>query len=212
MIVAIDGPSASGKGTLARRLAEALGFAHLDTGMIYRAVAAKLLARGQDPEDSAAALAAAHDLSAADLERDDLREEAVSQASSKVAALPEVRSALLDFQRRFAHEPPGGAPGAVLDGRDIGTVVCPEAEVKIFITATPEARAERRHRELIDRGKASIYPRVLQEMQERDARDGGRAAAPLRPAEGASVMDTTEMDADAVLEAAMQLVAAQRQA
>ncbi len=175
--------------------------------MIYRAVAAKLLERGADPEDAAAAAAVARALVPADLERPDLREEAISQASSKVAALPEVRSALLNFQRRFAHAPPGGKAGAVLDGRDIGTVVCPDAEVKIFITASPETRAQRRHKELIDGGKASIYPRVLQEMRERDARDGGRAAAPLRPAEGATVMDTTEMDADAVLEAALQLVA-----
>ena len=212
MIVAIDGPSAAGKGTLARRLAASLDFAHLDTGMIYRAVAAKLLAEGAAPDDATTAARVAAGLTSADLERPDLREEPVSRAASLVAALPAVRAELLDFQRRFAEAPPGGKAGAVLDGRDIGTVVCPDAELKIFVTASPESRALRRHKELLDRGKTSIYPRVLQEMQERDARDGGRAVAPLRPAEGAIVLDTTEMDADAVLEAALKLVATRRRA
>ncbi len=203
MIIAVDGPAAAGKGTLARRLAEELGFAHLDTGRIYRAVAAKVLAAGAAPEDATAALRAAETLGPADLTRDDLRREDVGQGASVVAAVPEVRAALLDFQRRFAEDPPGGEAGAVLDGRDVGTVVCPGAEVKFYVTASPEVRAERRHKELLEGGERSIYARVLQEVRDRDARDSGRKAAPLRPAEDAVVLDTTEMDADAVLAAAL---------
>ncbi len=203
-IIAIDGPSAAGKGTLARRLAEALDFALLDTGALYRAVAAKVLAAGADPADTAAARAAAEGLAAADLERSDLRGEEVAQAASRVAAQPAVRQALLDFQRRFAAAPPDGRKGAILDGRDIGTVVCPEADAKFFVTASPEARARRRHKELLDRGERAIYARVLQEMRDRDARDSGRAAAPLRPAADAIVLETTEMDADAAFETALE--------
>ena len=200
MIIAIDGPSAAGKGTLARRLAAALDFASLDTGLLYRAVGAKLLARGQAPGDRQLAERAAADLRAEDLSGADLRLEAVGRAASQVAAHPEVRAQLLAFQRRFAAAPPGGKAGAVLDGRDIATVVCPEADVKVFLTAGLEARAVRRLKELRERGEEAIYPRVLQEMRDRDARDSGRAAAPLRPAEDAIVLDTTEMDSDAVFE------------
>lgn len=203
MIIAIDGPAAAGKGTLALRLAAELGFAHLDTGRVYRAVAAKVLAAGAAPKDAAAALRAAETLGPEDLARGDLRREEVGQGASVVAAVPEVRTALLAFQRRFAENPPGGEAGAVLDGRDVGTVVCPGAEVKFYVTASPEVRARRRHKELIERGERSIYARVLQEMRDRDARDSGREAAPLRPAEDAVVLDTTEMDADAVLAAAL---------
>ena len=203
MIIAIDGPAASGKGTLARSLAAALGFAHLDTGMIYRAVAAKVLAAGGDPQDAAAALRAAQALEADDLRRGDLRRQDVGQGASIVAAVPEVRAALLAFQRDFAAHPPDGRAGAVLDGRDVGTVVCPEAEVKFFVTASPEIRAQRRHKELLDGGAESIYARVLQEVRDRDARDSGRQAAPLRPAEDAVVLDTTEMSAEAALAAAL---------
>ena len=210
MIIAIDGPSASGKGTLARRLARALGFAHLDTGMLYRAVAARLLEAGADPEDPEAALEAARRIEAADLERDDLRSEAVGRVASQVAALPAVREALLAFQRDFAERPPEGKAGAVLDGRDIGTVVCPEAAVKLFVDADLETRAERRHKELLGRGEASIYPRVLRDLQVRDARDSERQAAPLRPASDATVLDTSKMDADAAFEAALAVVAARR--
>ncbi len=206
MIIAIDGPSAAGKGTLARRLAAALDFAVLDTGLLYRAVGAKVLAQGQDPGDPAAAERAAVELVTEDLSRTDLRSEAVGEAASQVAALPEVRAQLLAFQRRFAAEPPAGKAGAVLDGRDIATVVCPEAEVKVFLTADLEARAARRSKELRERGEEAIYPRVLQEMQDRDARDSGRAAAPLRPADDAIVLDTTEMDPDAVFEAVLAVV------
>ena len=203
MIIAIDGPSASGKGTLARRLAAALDLACLDTGLLYRAVGAKLLARGQKPEDPAAAEQAAADLALEDLSRADLRSEAVGEAASEVAALPGVRAQLLAFQRRFAAQPPDDKAGAVLDGRDIATVVCPEADVKVFLTANLETRAARRSKELQERGEEAIYPRVLQEMQDRDARDSGRAAAPLRPADDAIVIDTTEMDGDAVFEAVL---------
>jgi len=203
MIVAIDGPAASGKGTLARSLAAALGFAHLDTGMIYRAVAARILAAGEDPHDAAAALRAAQALEAADLRRGNLRRQDVGQGASVVAAIPEVRAALLGFQRDFAAQPPGGRAGAVLDGRDVGTVVCPQAEVKFFVTASPEVRARRRHKELLDGGGKSIYARVLQEVRDRDARDSGREAAPLRPAEDAIVLDTTELSAEAALAAAL---------
>jgi len=207
MIIAVDGPVAAGKGTLARRLAEALDYAYLDTGSIYRAVAAKILAGGGDPGDPATAEAAARGLTAIDLQRDDLRLEEVGRAASQVAALPAVRAALLDFQRNFAASPPGGAAGAVLDGRDIGTVVCPEADVKFFLTASVEARAERRHKELIQRGEESIYARVLQDLRERDARDSGRETAPLRAAEDAVRLDTSHMDADQAFDAAMAVIA-----
>jgi cytidylate kinase len=210
MIITVDGPSAAGKGTLARGLAAALGFAHLDTGLLYRAVALKALAAGATETGDMAAIAEA--LVPEDLRRGGLRAEEVSQAASRVAVLPEVRAALLAFQRRFADRPPGGEAGAVLDGRDIGTVVCPQANVKFFITASPEARARRRHKELIESGDRRIHARVRNEMALRDARDSGRTAAPLRPAEDAIVLDTTEMDADAVLETAIQMVASRRRA
>jgi cytidylate kinase len=206
-VIAVDGPTASGKGTLARRIAAALDFAHLDTGTLYRAVAAKLLEAGESPDDADAATRAAEVLVAEDLDRADLRQESVSQAASRVARLSPVRAALLEFQRRFAHRPPGGKGGAVLDGRDIGTVVCPDAEVKLFITASAEVRAMRRHRELLDRGEGSIYARVLQDLEERDARDSGRAVAPLKAAPDAVVIDTSEMDIDTAVEAAMAAVA-----
>ena len=207
MIIAVDGPVAAGKGTLARRLAEALDCAYLDTGSIYRAVAARILAGGGDPEDPATAAAAARALTPADLERDDLRLEQVGQAASQVAAIPAVREALLAFQRDFASRPPGGKSGAVLDGRDIGTVVCPDADKKFFLTASVEARAARRHKELIARGERSIYARVLQDLRERDARDSGRATAPLRAADDAVRLDTSGMDADEAFAVAMAEIA-----
>ena len=208
MIVAVDGPSASGKGTLARRLAAALDFAILDTGLLYRAVGAAVLAADGNPAEPAAAAAAARNLDLTALDSAPLRHEAVGQAASVVAPIPEVRAALLDHQRRFAAAPPGGKAGAVLDGRDIGTVVCPRAEVKIYVTASPEARARRRHKELLERGEASIYARVVEEMRERDRRDSERAAAPLRPAPDAVVLDTTEMDAEEAFQAALEIVEA----
>ena len=212
MIVAVDGPSASGKGTLARRLAAALDLAHLDSGLLYRAVGAAVLASGGDPADPTAAAAAARNLDISALDPAPLRGEAAAQAASIVAAIPEVRAALLDLQRHFAAAPPGaaraGAAGAVLDGRDIGTVVCPQAEVKIFVTASPEARAERRHKELLERGEASIYARVLADMRARDRRDSERAASPLTPAADAEILDTDALSADEAYQAALEIVEA----
>jgi cytidylate kinase len=201
-VIAVDGPAASGKGTLARRLAKHYGFAHLDTGSLYRAVAFRLLRQGADPADAKAAAAAARALQPADIaDEAQLRSEPVSQAASVVAAIPEVRTNLLDFQRNFAANPPGGAAGAVLDGRDIGTVICPGAQAKIFLTASLDARADRRARELRARGLDTISPRVLAEMAERDRRDSERAAAPLQAAPDAYRLDTSTLDADAVFAA-----------
>jgi len=203
MIIAVDGPAASGKGTLARRLAAHLGYAYLDTGKLYRAVGYAVLAAGGDPEDAADAVRAAKALKPEELEDPVLGSDEAADAASKVAAIPGVRAALLKFQQDFAHAPPGGAPGAVLDGRDIGTVVCPDAEVKLFVTADLAVRATRRHKELIGRGETSIYSRVLQDLKERDARDSSRAEAPLRPADDARTLDTSNLDPDAVFAAAL---------
>ncbi len=207
MIIAIDGPAASGKGTLARRLARHFGLAHLDTGRLYRAAALRALDAGGDPAEEAVAEKAAKAVHAGDLDDPRLSEERVAQAASVVAAIPAVRRALLAFQRDFAHHPPDGAKGAVLDGRDIGTVICPEAEAKLFITATPEARAARRVRELREGGETAIYEAVLQDMKDRDARDSQRRAAPLVPADDAYVLDTTALDADAAFAAALAFIA-----
>ena len=206
MIIAIDGPSASGKGTLGRRLAARFGLAHLDTGSLYRAAAFEALSRGEDPADPVAAEAAARRVTLAIIDDPRLREEPVTRASSVIAAIPAVRTALLAFQRDFAHHPPEGCRGAVLDGRDIGTVVCPDADAKLYITASLEARAERRFRELRAGGAGAIYQRVLQDMKERDARDSGRQAAPLRPADDAFMLDTTTLDADAAFAAALAYI------
>jgi cytidylate kinase len=206
-IVAIDGPAASGKGTLARRLAERFGLAHLDTGKLYRATASLVLAAGVDPADSSAAAAAARRVDPARLADPALLSEEVAQASSIVAAIPAVRAALLDRQRDFAAHPPAPFRGSVLDGRDIGTAVCPEATVKLFVTASREARAERRARELRERGATVIYGDVLQDMKERDARDSGRRVAPLAAAPDAVTIDTTSLDADQVFELASEIIA-----
>lgn len=203
MIVAVDGPAASGKGTLARRLAAHLGYAHLDTGKLYRAVGHAVLSAGGDPEDAAAATRAAKSLRIEDLGDPALLGDTAAVAASKVAAIPCVRAALLRFQQDFARNPPGGAAGAVLDGRDIGTVVCPGAQAKLFVTAEVAVRAERRHKELIGRGEPSIYAQVLQDLKERDARDSDRAVAPLRPARDAKILDTSALDPDAVFAAAL---------
>ncbi|EME69420.1 cytidylate kinase [Paramagnetospirillum caucaseum] len=208
-IIAIDGPAAAGKGTLARRLAARLGFDYLDTGLIYRAVGMKLARAGLDPADIPLAEQAARDLSPADLAADDLRIDEAAQAASKVAAIPGVRTALLDFQRRFAAFPPGGK-GAVLDGRDIGTVVCPEAGVKLFVTASVEKRAERRLKELQEKGLGAIYGTVLADMRERDERDSNRAVAPLIPAQDAAVLDTSDLDADQAFAAALEIIGPKR--
>ena len=202
MIIAVDGPAAAGKGTLARRLAAHYGLAFLDTGGLYRATALRALTAGADPSDPGAAEAAARQVKAADLEDPRLRGEEVAQGASVVAAIPAVRSALLQFQRDFAARP----PGAVLDGRDIGTVVCPDAEVKLYVTASLEARARRRHEELRQRGQEAIYATVLQDLIDRDARDSQRRTAPLAPADDAVVLDTTELDAQAAFHAAIAAV------
>lgn len=206
-IIAIDGPAAAGKGTLARRVAAELGFDYLDTGLIYRAVGMNVERSGFDPADEARAGEAARDLQPEDLAADDLRTDEAAQAASKVAAIPAVRAALLDFQRLFAARPPGGK-GAVLDGRDIGTVVCPDAGIKLFVTASAERRAERRLKELLGRGIDTTLDRVLGEMRERDERDSQRAVAPLKPADDARVLDTSDLDADAAFDAAIAFIRA----
>jgi len=202
VIIAVDGPAASGKGTLARRLAAHYGLRYLDTGSLYRAAALHALLVHADPADPDAATAAARQVTAADLDDARLRGEDVAQAASVVAAIPGVRAALLDFQRRFARK----SKGAVLDGRDIGTVVCPDADAKLFLTATREARAARRFKELQGGGGAAIYERVLQEMIRRDARDSERRTAPLERAADAFALDTTALDADAAFEAARHFI------
>jgi len=206
IIVAIDGPAAAGKGTLARRVADALGLAYLDTGSLYRAVGLKVLEAGQDPDDADAAVSASKTLTVDDLARPDLRGEGVADAASRVSAIPAVREALLAFQRHFAHSPPNGLRGAVLDGRDIGTVVCPEACAKLFVTASTEERARRRHEDLRARGEAPTFDAVLRDMEARDARDAARAAAPLRSAEDARVLDTSNLDVDSALRTALAVV------
>jgi cytidylate kinase len=204
-IIAIDGPAAAGKGTLARRLAAELGFDYLDTGLIYRAVGMKLARAGADPADPDRAGQAARDLRPDDLGADDLRSDQAAQAASKVAAIPAVRAALLDFQRRFAAHPPGGK-GAVLDGRDIGTVVCPDAPIKLFVTASLEKRAARRLKELLDRGLPAIQEAVLADMRERDERDSNRSVAPLAAASDAFLLDSSDLDADQAFAAAFDHV------
>ncbi len=206
-VIAIDGPSASGKGTLARSLAEELGFAYLDTGAIYRLVALAILTRNGDPASEPDAIAAAEavrdSFSPDQLSNPDLRNDRVAQATSKASAHAPVRAILMDLQRRFAAAPP--AAGAILDGRDIGTVICPDAPLKLFVTAGTEIRAERRFKELQNKGIQTTYEAVLQDMRERDARDSGRSVAPLKPAEDAVLFDTSGLTADMALEKALHL-------
>lgn len=204
MIIAVDGPAASGKGTLARRVANELGYAYLDTGKLYRAVGLSVLRAGGDPTDAAMAEKAARGLDAAGLDDPELSGDRAAQAASKAGSIPAVRAALLEFQRAFSRR----KPGAVLDGRDIGTVVCPDADIKLYVTASDEIRAERRHKELLARGEASIYARVLQDLKERDARDSARSVAPMKPAEDAVVIDTTGLDAEAAFAEAMGYIRA----
>ncbi|MBO9409256.1 (d)CMP kinase [Shimia sp. R9_1] len=197
--IAIDGPAAAGKGTISKAIAAHFGFAHLDTGLLYRAVGARTL-DGTDPIDAAKAL------TAEDLTAENLRTPEVAQAASRVAVIAEVRAALIDFQRAFA----GRAGGAVLDGRDIGTVICPEADAKLFVTASAEVRAERRYLELVGKGHETTQDAVLADVKERDARDAERAEAPMKPAEDAVLIDTSELAIEAAVQAAIDAVEAQR--
>lgn len=206
MIIAIDGPAASGKGTLGKKLAAHYGLRHLDTGLIYRAVAKALIDTGRLPDDIAAAVDAAHALDPTRFDEKVLKSHAVGEAASVVSAIPEVRAALLAFQQDFADKP----PGAVLDGRDIGTVICPGADVKIFVTATPEVRARRRALEYQAVGQAIDEAAVLADIKKRDDRDFNRSAAPLKQAPDAHLLDTTDMDISTVIRAAIDIVEATR--
>ncbi|MGA3062386.1 MAG: (d)CMP kinase [Methylocystis sp.] len=202
LVIAIDGPAASGKGTLARRLAEFFNLPHLDTGLLYRATACALLDEGLPLDDEEAATAAARGLSLTDFDDARLRSREMGEAASVVAALPQVRAELVDLQRRFAAR----EEGAVLDGRDIGTVICPGARVKIFVTATPETRAQRRALELARRGEEVDYPTILADVKRRDERDSARAVAPLKPAADAVTLDTSDLDIEAAFRAAVAIV------
>ncbi|MES0864011.1 (d)CMP kinase [Ruegeria sp. SCPT10] len=193
--VAIDGPAAAGKGTISKAAAAHFGFAHLDTGLLYRAVGRRTLL-GVDPVE------AAQTLTAEDLDQCELRTAEIAQAASKVAVIPEVRAALVDFQRAFARR----AGGAVLDGRDVGTVICPHAEVKLFVTASAEVRAERRFLELQAKGSDLTRDQVLADVKERDARDAERSTAPMKPAEDAVMLDTTDLSIEAALNQALAAV------
>jgi CMP/dCMP kinase len=206
MIIAIDGPAASGKGTLGKRLAAHYGLRHLDTGLLYRAVGKVLLDAGHSPTNSARAVAAAEALDPTRFDEAALKSPAVGEAASLVSAIPEVRGALLAFQRSFGRT----APGAVLDGRDVGTVIFPDAEVKIFVTATAEVRAGRRAAELERAGHKVMEADVLDDIRRRDARDSQRAAAPLKRADDAHLLDTTHLDIDAAFRAAIDIVEAVR--
>ena len=203
MIIAIDGPAAAGKGTLARRLASALGLPYLDTGLLYRAVGRLALDAGADPADPNAAARAAQSLKRADLDRDDLRDSIASKAASQVASIPAVRAALLEFQRNFGRE-----TGAVLDGRDIGTIIFPNADIKLFVTADLHARAARRHAELAAKGDPITLSAVQADLAARDEADRNRQAAPLIPASDATTFDTTNMDADTAFEKALEIIKA----
>jgi cytidylate kinase len=206
MIIAIDGPAASGKGTLGKRLAGHYGLRHLDTGLIYRAVAKAVLDAGHSPDDRARAVAAAEALDPRRFDEAALKRQAVGEAASLVSAIPEVRQLVLAFQREFGRPP----PGAVLDGRDIGTVIFPDADVKIFVTATPEVRARRRAAELEHAGERINEADVLADIRRRDERDSKRAIAPLKAAPNAHLLDTTHLDIDAAFRAAIDIVEAVR--
>jgi CMP/dCMP kinase len=206
MIIAIDGPAASGKGTIARRIADVYGLHHLDTGLIYRAVAKAVLDAGRPPDDTACAIAAAVALDPNAFDEKSLKAQAITEAASVVAAIPEVRQALMTYQRQFATKP----PGAVLDGRDIGTVIAPGADVKLFVVATPEVRAARRVLELKARGERADEQEVLADLLRRDERDSRRTAAPLKAAPDAHLLDTTHLSIDAAFRAAVDIIEAVR--
>jgi CMP/dCMP kinase len=202
MIIAIDGPAASGKGTLAKRLAAHFGLRHLDTGLLYRAVAKSLLDAGAALEDEARAVAAAQSLDASRLNEAALKARGMADPASIVSTMPGVRTALVELQRQFA----GAPPGAVLDGRDIGTVVCPEADVKLYVTASAEVRARRRLAEIEGNHGSADYATILADIERRDERDTSRADSPLRPAADAHLLDTSEMDIEAAFLAARAII------
>jgi cytidylate kinase len=202
MIIALDGPAASGKGTLARRLAAHFGLPHLDTGLLYRATARALMEAGERLDDERRAVEAARGLALMDFDEEQLRGREMGEAASVVAALPAVREALFDMQRSFARRP----EGAVLDGRDIGTVICPDATVKIFVTASPETRANRRALELARRGERVNYAEVLEDIRKRDERDSHRSSAPLLAAADAVMLDTSALDVEGAFAAALAIV------
>lgn len=207
-VIAIDGPAASGKGTLARRIAEHYGFPHLDTGLTYRAVARALVIEDLPLDNEEIAAQAAGNIDLAHLDRDLLSAYRIAEAASQVAVMPRVRSALVEKQRAFAETP----PGAVLDGRDIGTVVCPGADVKLYVTANPQVRAERRHAELVEAGGTETLSEVLADIRRRDERDMSRLDSPLRPADDAHLLDTSKMDIEAAFQAALDVIDARRAA
>lgn len=206
IVIAVDGPAASGKGTLARKLAAHYGFAYLDTGSLYRAVGHTVTSAGHDPADEMAALAAARNLDLSKIDERAIRTAEAGAAASIVAAMPPVRAAILDLQRNFAHNPPNGLRGAVLDGRDIGTVVCPDAKAKLFVTARPEIRARRRWLELNNSGSGITEAQVLEDIRERDRRDAERAASPMKPADDAHLLDTSDLSIEAAFGAAVAII------
>jgi cytidylate kinase len=202
LVIAIDGPAAAGKGTLSRQIAETYGFQHLDTGLTYRATAKALLDRGLPLNDEGVAEKVARDVELAGLDRDILSAHAIGEAASKIAVMPAVRRALVEAQQAFSKR----KPGTVLDGRDIGTVVCPGAPVKLYVTASPEVRARRRYDEIVGRGDAADFERIFADVQKRDERDMGRADSPLKPAKDAHLLDTSEMGIEAAFQAAKAII------
>ena len=211
VVIAIDGPAASGKGTLSNSLANHFDFARLDTGLIYRALGLKVLDAGTDASDKKKVILLANQLSFDDLNQENLRSEKVGSVASRVAAIPDVRAVLLKFQRDFAAHPPADKAGVVLDGRDIGTIVCPNANFKIFLIADKDVRATRRFKELQERGLGAIYSRILRDMVDRDARDSFRSVAPLEPAKDAFVLDTSNLSADGTFFAALEYISTQNE-
>jgi cytidylate kinase len=206
VVIAVDGTAASGKGTLAKRLARHFGFAHLDSGSLYRLTALGVIRASGDPGNETDAVAAAGRIDPSQSDSPDIRQARVAEAASVVAAIPAVRARLIEFQRGFAANPPGGAKGVVIDGRDIGTVVCPEATAKLYVDAKPEARAHRRWMELTSLGQTPDEATVLADIHTRDARDSARAVAPLKAAIDADLLDTTNLDIDAAFAVALALV------